>query len=79
MEVVGPPWNEKVVAGTEEVEVEVAEGKPNPTVVTPSFLSITLPVEEDEMEVEELDDDDEELSSFSSVWDKFREKLLERD
>ena len=58
----------------EEVEEEVEEvEKPKPTVVTPSFLSIpeerTFPVEEEEVEkeVEELDDDDDELSSLSSV------------
>ena len=69
VDVVALPWNEKVVAGRveeEEVEVEVVL-KPKPTVVTPSFMS----VEEDgtllEEEVEELEDDDEELSSLSSV------------
>lgn len=56
----------------EEVEVEEEVVlNPNPTVVTPSFLSVaedgTLLAEEVEKEVEELEDDDDELSSLSSV------------
>lgn len=72
VDVVALPWNEKVVAGRveEEEEVEVVLN-PNPTVVTPSLLSVaddgTSLVEDVAKEVEELEDDDEELSSLSSV------------
>ena len=77
VDVVAGPWNEKVGAGMveeeEEVEVEVVL-KPNPIVVTPSFLSVTEDGTLLEEEVEELDDDDEELSSLSSVYEEQTEE-----